>query len=213
MGSSTLRRPPLERMDTLQSPLTSRVVKEDQQCLTEEGSMAHDSKLEVSPLDLPVRRASAGVPKRNDSLYNTHGHWAQIAATGFSPSSPTTHNLQRTASQREVTLEFKPSPSDNRSQVGRFTNLPAGSVPSPLFSPLSLYFRTQDLRHVKLGQKILIGKNGWLERPDESLASDRKASPAKHRNGIFDSIRKVARDIVRILDQTIASILTRYRRT
>jgi hypothetical protein len=47
---------------------------------------------------------------------------------------------------------------------------------------------------VKKGGKVLIGDNGWLERPPVSPQNKNKGSPK--RSGILDSIKKMARDVV-----------------
>lgn len=68
---------------------------------------------------------------------------------------------------------------------------------SPLFSPLALYFRGQDFPSTKKGEKTLIGQNGWLERTE--LASGRQQRAPQKKTGILESIKKMAKDVVRCL--------------
>lgn len=65
---------------------------------------------------------------------------------------------------------------------------------SPMFSPLAVYFRSQDFPTVKKGGKIMIGRDGWLERTEKLSDQDKKAPQRKV--GILDSIKKIAKDIV-----------------
>ncbi|XWX01002.1 hypothetical protein V2A60_009027 [Cordyceps javanica] len=69
---------------------------------------------------------------------------------------------------------------------------------SPMFSPLPLYFRGQDFPTIKQGSKTLIGSNGWLEKTGEGgLALDSESKTPQKRIGIFDSIKKIAKDMVK----------------
>ena len=70
----------------------------------------------------------------------------------------------------------------------------SGGEPSPLFSPLSFYFRDKNASSSKKGEKVMIGRNGWLERPTRS-SNDEKKTQSK-RAGFIDSIKKVAREMV-----------------
>lgn len=63
---------------------------------------------------------------------------------------------------------------------------------SPLFSPLPLYFRSNDVPAVKVGEKVMIGRNGWLHETGEDAT---KTPPKK--GGFFDLIKKLAKDMVR----------------
>ncbi|RCI11915.1 hypothetical protein L249_4196 [Ophiocordyceps polyrhachis-furcata BCC 54312] len=69
------------------------------------------------------------------------------------------------------------------------------NLKSPFFSPLALYFRGQGFPTTKMGEKTMIGHNGWLERTN--LVSDdnemKKALPKK--GGILGTIRKMAKDM------------------
>lgn len=68
---------------------------------------------------------------------------------------------------------------------------------SPPFSPLALYFRGNDFPSTKKGGKIMIGHNGWLERTGKALEKV-KTVPQK-KAGILESIKKIAKDMVRPL--------------
>ena len=71
----------------------------------------------------------------------------------------------------------------------------ADMPPSTPFSPFPYYFRGEG-QVTKVGEKKLIGENGWLERtnpPDEG--KDKKKSPQK-KTGFLDSIKRIAKDMV-----------------
>ncbi|KAF4483394.1 hypothetical protein FAGAP_11844 [Fusarium agapanthi] len=64
---------------------------------------------------------------------------------------------------------------------------------TPVFSPLQFYFRGTDYPSSKKGEKIMIGDNGWLERPDGR--PDQSAKTPQKKTGILDNIKKLAKDM------------------
>ncbi|OAA36979.1 hypothetical protein BBO_07954 [Beauveria brongniartii RCEF 3172] len=85
-------------------------------------------------------------------------------------------------------------------ESGRQTYYPPDMVSeSAMFSPLPLYFRGQDFPTVKQGGKTLIGNNGWLEKTgQDGLRLDGASKPAQKKTGIFDSIKKIAKDMTEL---------------
>ncbi|KAF5573069.1 hypothetical protein FPANT_12609 [Fusarium pseudoanthophilum] len=67
---------------------------------------------------------------------------------------------------------------------------------TPVFSPLQFYFRGTDYPSSKKGEKIMIGDNGWLERPDGGL--DQSAKTSQKKTGILDNIKKLAKDMTEL---------------
>ncbi|KAF5694289.1 hypothetical protein FDENT_1311 [Fusarium denticulatum] len=67
---------------------------------------------------------------------------------------------------------------------------------TPVFSPLQFYFRGTDYPSSKKGEKIMIGDNGWLERPDGG--PDQSAKTPQKRTGILDNIKKLAKDMTEL---------------
>ncbi|KAF5563142.1 hypothetical protein FNAPI_2812 [Fusarium napiforme] len=67
---------------------------------------------------------------------------------------------------------------------------------TPVFSPLQFYFRGTDYPSSKKGEKIMIGDNGWLERPDGG--PDQSAKTPQKKTGILDNIKKLAKDMTEI---------------
>lgn len=65
----------------------------------------------------------------------------------------------------------------------------------PLFSPLALYFRCEDLPAKKKGEKTMIGHNGWLECT-EQYGCGQNTQTSHKRPSILNSIRKIAKDVV-----------------
>ena len=124
--------------------------------------------------------------------------------SGVSPEpSPSRHSISQHPRRSKSNVEglrhqaspskTVPPPDPVRRPQARLT----ANVGSPLFSPLALYFRGQDLSTVKKVEKVLIGDNGWLERTgqqDEQTEMDKK-TPQK-RAGFLDSIKKIAKDMV-----------------
>ena len=70
-----------------------------------------------------------------------------------------------------------------------------------LFSPLQFYFRGTDFPTAKKGEKTMIGDNGWLERTEKLQETPKKANQKK--NGILDSIKKIAKDMVSTKDRVL----------
>ncbi|KAF5232829.1 hypothetical protein FANTH_12790 [Fusarium anthophilum] len=67
---------------------------------------------------------------------------------------------------------------------------------TPVFSPLQFYFRGTDYPSSKKGEKIMIGDNGWLERPDGR--PDQSAKTPQKKTGILDNIKKLAKDMTEL---------------
>nr|RBQ83296.1 hypothetical protein FVER53263_11360 [Fusarium verticillioides] len=67
---------------------------------------------------------------------------------------------------------------------------------TPIFSPLQFYFRGTDYPSSKKGEKIMIGDNGWLERPDGG--PDQSAKTPQKKTGILDNIKKLAKDMTEL---------------
>ncbi|KAF5630374.1 uncharacterized protein FTJAE_8228 [Fusarium tjaetaba] len=67
---------------------------------------------------------------------------------------------------------------------------------TPVFSPLQFYFRGTDYPSSKKGEKIMIGDNGWLERPDGG--PDQSAKTPQKKTGILDNIKKLAKDMTEL---------------
>ncbi|RDA86351.1 hypothetical protein CP532_4328 [Ophiocordyceps camponoti-leonardi (nom. inval.)] len=66
---------------------------------------------------------------------------------------------------------------------------------SPLFSPLALYFRGQGYPTAKMGEKTMIGHNGWLERTDLVSNDNEKKKAQPKKGGFLGSIKKMAKDV------------------
>ncbi|KAF5641820.1 hypothetical protein F25303_6775 [Fusarium sp. NRRL 25303] len=67
---------------------------------------------------------------------------------------------------------------------------------TPVFSPLQFYFRGTDYPSSKKGKKIMIGDNGWLERPDGG--PDRSSKTPQKKTRILDNIKKLAKDMTEL---------------
>ncbi|KAF5543654.1 hypothetical protein FPHYL_11232 [Fusarium phyllophilum] len=67
---------------------------------------------------------------------------------------------------------------------------------TPAFSPLQFYFRGTDYPSSKKGEKIMIGDNGWLERPDGN--PDQSVKTPQKKTRILDNIKKLAKDMAEL---------------
>ncbi|KAF5650317.1 hypothetical protein F52700_388 [Fusarium sp. NRRL 52700] len=67
---------------------------------------------------------------------------------------------------------------------------------TPVFSPLQFYFRGTDYPSSKKGEKIMIGDNGWLERPDGG--PDQSAKTPQKKTRILENIKKLAKDMTEL---------------
>ncbi|KAG5749112.1 hypothetical protein H9Q69_012939 [Fusarium xylarioides] len=67
---------------------------------------------------------------------------------------------------------------------------------TPVFSPLQFYFRGTDYPSSKKGEKIMIGDNGWLERPDGN--PDQSVKTPQKKTRILDNIKKLAKDMAEL---------------
>ncbi|KAK1597783.1 uncharacterized protein LY79DRAFT_507228 [Colletotrichum navitas] len=65
---------------------------------------------------------------------------------------------------------------------------------SQMYSPLRPYFAYKELPVQKIAGKTLIGEQGWLERPNQSLDRKKKDSSPK-KPGLLDSLKKIAREM------------------
>lgn len=145
----------------------------------------------LSPSSVDKLRHSSKVPRRSDSLYNTHGHWAQLAVSGL-PSND--FGNERSPSTKLNEGEEPLLPSASKYQAREL--MVSRAEPTPMFSPMALYFQSSGLKAAKVGQKTLIGKNGWLERTADDLSCERKPATSPNRMGILKSLKRVAKEIV-----------------
>jgi hypothetical protein len=74
--------------------------------------------------------------------------------------------------------------------------------PNLPFSPLPLYFRGRSFPSARKGEKTTIGQNGWLECTSNVFENHKK--PPVKKSGFLKSIKKMAKDMVRIEINTIA---------
>ncbi|ODA77485.1 hypothetical protein RJ55_07114 [Drechmeria coniospora] len=142
-------------------------------------------------------------------MYNA---WNSMGNTSDYPEpSSRTHNLAQRPRRSKSTSDglvsdsmsrmmgpvhtLPPPPSPLSSHNSRWaTDVQNDTAEGDLFSPLALYFRGRDFPTSKRGEKVMIGRNGWLERtersPERGLQTTRKK-----RAGIIESIKKIAKDM------------------
>lgn len=160
------------------------------------------------PLNVPSNRRSHQKQASQDAVVDIYNDWTNIYSSGVSPLSPEPAHVRESESQyprrskslAEGMRRQKSPTKSTHAESTRLAQYPAEVVSeSPLFSPLPLYFRGQDFPTVKRGGKTLIGNNGWLEKTgQETLGLDAENKTPQKRAGIFDSIKKIAKDMVSI---------------
>ncbi|KAJ4153277.1 hypothetical protein LMH87_009772 [Akanthomyces muscarius] len=165
-------------------------------------------------IDEGNNHSSQGQPSRNrrsqprhhsdDGVVDIYNDWTQIYRSGVSPHSPepvrsrdsgTSHPRRSKSLAEGMRRQTSPAKTSRNTEPERQAYSPPDVVSeSPTFSPLPLYFRGQDFPTFKQGGKTLIGNNGWLE----NTGQDGESKTPQKRAGIFDSIKKIARDMTEI---------------
>lgn len=163
------------------------------------------------PKGQPSSNSTAAAPL-TEAVLETYQNWARLHGPFDSPEpivvrDGPTHRSRRSKSNANQLAhqsvhprisghaqlawgpETSPAPAPACGHTGETMD---SDKESPLFSPLALYFRDQNIPHIKKGEKTLIGQNGWLERTG---GSPEKKTPQK-KGGIIDSIKKIAKDMV-----------------
>lgn len=157
----------------------------------------------LSPSSVAKLGHSPKVPRRSDSLYNTHGHWAQLAVSGLTSNDFSGERRPNTASNEssvaDTRLQGKQDALASGSKHQMREVMGYGIEPTPIFSPMALYFQSSGLKAAKIGQKTLIGKNGWLERTTDDLSCEKTPAASPKRMGILKSIKRVAKEIVYLI--------------
>ncbi|KFA45529.1 hypothetical protein S40293_08728 [Stachybotrys chartarum IBT 40293] len=164
----------------------------------------------AQPKGQPNSHSTAAAPL-TEAVLETYQNWARLHGPFDSPEpivvrdSPT-HRPRRSKSDANqlahqsvhprISGHAQPAPDPEPSPApapacGDKGEAMDSDKESPLFSPLALYFRDQNIPHIKKGEKTLIGQNGWLERTG---GSPEKKTPQK-KGGIIDSIKKIAKDM------------------
>lgn len=207
-GSSWPKRAQLEMVDPQVSPL-SFVGRNESKSKNRPVSSAYSMETKETnqlkqprPLNLRHSRLSPQKTNPDDTLNDIYNNWASIYSSGITPdTSPSRHSGFQHPRRSKSTVEGLRHQS-RRIEAPPVPNLPAeargpprAGTDSPLFSPLALYFRGKDFPSVKMGEKVLIGDNGWLERTGHQTEPDKKTPQKKQ--GLLDSIKKIAKDMVR----------------
>lgn len=68
----------------------------------------------------------------------------------------------------------------------------AGDETHEVYSPLTSLSDETKFANVRRGHKVMVGHNGWLERPE---SVDKKPDPPK-KVGFFDTLKRVAKEVV-----------------
>lgn len=200
------QRPQMEHVEATVSPLSAKPSSKKDRTSSSPYSSNGMELQPPRPLNLPSNRRSQR--QGEDGVIDIYSDWTQIYRSGVSPLSPEparsraneVHHPRRSKSLadgiRRQNSPIKPQRYPEAERQAYYH--PEMVFESPMFSPLPLYFRGQDFPTVKQGGKTLIGNNGWLEKTgQESNASEGGSKASQKRTGIFDSIKKIAKDMVR----------------
>lgn len=160
---------------------------------------SYDDRQAPAPLQISQNKFNHPSPMLNKASFDAGNHWAQLYGCGTSPEpSPlqqnVTHRPRRTKSNTDAFRHQSLAAEVYESAIPRKSVLQALPVESPMFSPLAFYFRGQDLPVERRGEKKLFGDNGWLEKTGEMVERETKTPQKKGK--LFDSIKKIARDMV-----------------
>lgn len=204
------QRSQIEHVDPHISPLSPKKSNSMKANERPSSSTYSASALELHPprpLNISSNRRSQPRDGTDDGVIDIYNDWTQFYSSGVSPLSPDPVHYQsqegpyprRSKSLAEgMRRQRSPVKASHDAEYQRLSSYPAEAVSeSPMFSPLPLYFRGQDFPTVKRGGKTLIGNNGWLEKTGQEgleLETHNKTAPKK--TGIFDSIKKIAKDMV-----------------
>ena len=69
----------------------------------------------------------------------------------------------------------------------------ADDTPRAMYSPLTSIFNEPQFATVRRGHKVMVGHNGWLERPG---TLDKKPAPPKKAR-LLDTLKRMAKEVVR----------------
>ncbi|OAR05901.1 hypothetical protein LLEC1_06658 [Akanthomyces lecanii] len=201
------QRPQMEHVDTAVSPLSANnsTNKDASNRAPSSSYSSHGLELQPPrPLNIPSNRRSQPRQQSEDGVVDIYNDWTQIYRSGVSPISPepvrfrdseTPHPRRSKSLAEGMRRQKSPAKESRIPEPERQTYYPPDMVSeSPMFSPLPLYFRGQDFPTVKQGGKTLIGNNGWLE----NTGQDGDDKTPQKRTGIFDSIKKIARDMTEL---------------
>ncbi|EGX89181.1 hypothetical protein CCM_07433 [Cordyceps militaris CM01] len=222
-STSKPQRPQMEHVETAVSPLSANIAtKNDAQKRPPSSSRGLELQ-PPRPLNIPSNRRSQQREHGEDGMIDVYNDWTQIYRSGVSPLSPEPirspgseiHHPRRSKSLAEgIRRQRSPAKTSLNPESERQAYYPPDMVSeSPLFSPLPLYFRGQDFPTVKQGGKTLIGNNGWLEKTGQDLGQNGENKMPQKRTGIFDSLRKIAKDMSLLyceLEYHLTSALNSY---
>lgn len=199
------QRSQMERVDAAVSPLSANNSTKKDAGNRAPSSSYSSRGLELQsprPLNIPSNRRSQPRQHSDDGVVDIYNDWTQIYRSGVSPLSPepvrphdngTPHPRRSKSLAEGMRRQRSPAKTSRNPEPERQAYYPPDMVSeSPMFSPLPLYFRGQDFPTAKQGGKTLIGNNGWLE----NTGQDGENKTPQKRVGIFDSIKKIARDMV-----------------
>lgn len=137
--------------------------------------------MKVHPLHVPNKKN--GKPTNSaDAALQSHGA-RETSSLGTSPPNCGRRSVRRSKSLHGI-KHSKSRP-----------NLSANPSPERKYSPLTPFFADKSFPVPRKGKKTLIGDNGWLERTVASPEKKGKESPKKQ--GLFDSLKKIAKEMVR----------------
>lgn len=153
-------------------------------------SQDEKAPLGVSPLHI-TNRKTIEAQEDTAALLKSYGYLHEDPLPGsVSPSrQPTLHRAKSTHGMHT---------SKSRQNV---STIPIQLEPEPLYSPLTPYFADGKFPTMKRAGKVLIGDNGWLERPPP-VTPEKKSKESPKKSGIMDSLRKIARDMVSQTDNS-----------
>lgn len=137
------------------------------------------------------------VSQKIENVMHSYKVWAapagaaQASSMHLRASSPVRQSVGRTRGQ---------SPSRKTDAKARADTLKRSEAPATVYSPLMTYFASEGFPVQKVGGKTMIGHQGWLERPaagDTTQVDQQKKDFSPKKLGLLDSIKKMAKDMVR----------------
>lgn len=190
----------MEPVPDIVSPLSPSPISKAQASSEEYSSYSHGGPSSQQPGPLNVNRVhNQGAKSQvNNAVFDAYNNWVLTQEPSIGESSPgdpfSSPGIRRSKSTGEgFKAQNSPLPAHS-THFSRQSLL--GAQDSPVFSPLVLYFRSDDASIAKRGEKTMIGTNGWLERTDMAVEKDTVRNGPHKKTGILHSIKKIAKDMV-----------------
>lgn len=189
---STVRKPQRPSMEPISwalSPLSPILGEDAPKANGDQGPLSRGPRCAESSY-LGFSKAGARDEAVDEEIADKYATWLQM-------TTPTEEVESSARAQKSAQKRLQVETASDGSERSISLLSPRGpeamlqTAESPLFSPLALYFRGQGFPSKKMGEKTMIGDNGWLERTEKVSGQGRHK-----KTGVLESIKRIAKEMV-----------------